>query len=179
MKYINIYHADYWYSYYNIGNFKINDINSVKLSILNTKNEYDIFFNIDFYNIKGIEDIIKDDEYIEKGDINYDYFISQYELLKKGKIKYFIGSIYYPHYYRDIKNCNLDNNSIFELTSTNLKHYYCVIFTNEQNSLTPENIIKLLDYISLDLFKEKFNFEMYDYFDKNKAQELYNKDYVY
>lgn len=60
-----------------------------------------------------------------------------------------------------------------------MKHYYCVIFTNEQNSLTPENIIKLLDYISLDLFKEKFNFEMYDYFDKNKAQELYNKDYVY
>ena len=66
-KYIIIYHTDYWYFYYNIGQFNIKNLNGVEFSILNEKNEDDVFFNLDFYNIKGLENMIKENEYIEKG----------------------------------------------------------------------------------------------------------------
>lgn len=175
-KYISIYHTDYWYFYYNIGQFNIKNLNGVEFSVLNEKNEDDVFFNLNFYNIKGLENMIEENEYIEKGSKEYTTFIEKYKLLKQNKIDYFISSIYYPYEYRSINDCDLKNSTIFEIKSKPLKPNYAHIFINENESITPEKIIFWLKKLSVEIFGEEIDFEILDFCTRAETIKLYNTD---
>ena len=179
MKYIQIRHMDYWFSYYNLANFKQDDINFVEFSILNTKNSIsDTYFSFDFYNLNSLEEMIKNDEYLEKTDKDYNKFISNYNDLKNNKKDYFIGSLFYPHYTTTIEECELKGKSLFEKSLKFVKPNYGHIFLNERENLLPQKIIYWIEKLSYELFKENIKFKINNICKKSEAQKYIDKYYM-
>ncbi len=156
-RYIQIRHWDYWYSVYGIGQFDKINAGCVEFKITNDSKGDETFFNFDFINLLALEEIIDDNSFMEKDDIQFPDFHRKYVELKNGDIEYFIGALYYEDYQPTISECNrrlMESQTIMDMESPPLKPYYAVVFLHEHRSLNPEVLVDWATRISNRLFKE-------------------------
>lgn len=163
MKFIQIRHWDYWFHYYDIGDYKYKELDGVEFCITNDYKGDDFVFYFDVYNMNALEYMIGQDEFIEKEDKEYDYFINRYQEMKNNKIKYFIGSLYYESYSPNIKLCNFelkDNKTILDLKSPNYSPHCAVIFINDRHPVSLDVLYEWVGNIYKSLFKEDSEFKV-------------------
>lgn len=163
MKHIFIRHWNYWYSVYQIGKFKNTKADEVEFHISDQADRINEFFRFDLYTLSALEDMIKDDDFIDSYEAEYPKFLENYNALKRGEIELFIGSLCYPSYHPDLNVCNnalLGGQNIFDLKSPSYKPYYAVVFVGEERPLIPNLLIEWTMKICKTFFNEDFVFQI-------------------
>ena len=176
LKYIQVRHMDYWWGVYNVGEFKQEYIDGLEFSLTNDSKGEELFFHFDLWNLPCLEQMIAEEEFMEKGDPDYDLLLHQYNALKNHETDFFIADLFYfdekhenGYGYLSLGKCRLNGNSIFELRNkNNEKPYYGVIFINESEALIPEKVIKWMEKLSTELFQENFQLQFANIPNKNE-----------
>lgn len=156
-RYLQIRHWDYWYRIYGIGEFDNTSAGCVEFSITNDSIGDDFFFHFDFINLPALEEMIVENEYMEKDHPDFPDFHRKCVELRNGDIEYFIGALYYKDYHPTIKECNqrlMESQTIMDVESPPLKPHYAVVFIRESRSFKPEILVDWVKRISDSLFKE-------------------------
>lgn len=175
-RYIHICHWDYWYNVHHISG---QAANSVEFRITNDAEGKDQFFHLDLCNIPGMEQLLKQDDYIDQEDPSYPEFYRRMEALKQGNIPFLIGALFFPHYSPSVNICNQpldEGKSLFEINTPSVPPYYADIFLQETRPLTPDVLLEWLQQLCPVLFHENFIFRMADMPSYEESLRSYRED---
>lgn len=182
IKYIQIRHWDYWYDVYDLCKDGIVSCKSVEFSITEDEAGEDLFFHFDFYNLPALRETIQNGEYIEPEEPQYEKFLSQAEGLYRKEYPYFIGSLYYPHFYAGVTSLSskelIDGEkTIFDYKSPAMSPYYAVVFLGEERPLTPDILQEWVEKLSPILFKQQFPCKIASVPTKEEALSHYQENF--
>ena len=175
-KYIHIRHLDYWWGFYNIGNFKNEDVSAAEFSLFNDPAGKDFYFHFDFYTLPALENILAENEFIEADSSDYPYFLEKCRKLQNGALDHFVGALYYEDYRPTIKDCELGEGSLFDKKSPNSSPYYAIMFIKENQPLLPELLVKWLEQLSATFFGAYLGFELANVTSEEEAEKEYKNE---
>lgn len=158
-KYIQIQNLNYFDGLYELMGNSISDLMGVEFSITDDKKGEEQYFWMDFFNLRALNE----------GDLKEEANPQHLsEKLNSGEIDFFIRSAYFPTpevFYEPKDFCS---KTIFQQKNPTTPHYTHICL-NETEPLTPENIIKWLQKLSITLFGEQFDFQMGQVESKDEA----------
>ena len=163
LKYIQIRHWDYWWGVYQLGKKALNQPNAAEFSVTDAGDEDPRFFHFDFYNLSGLQEAIRDEEYIDPDDPDYPSFLYRTEALKQGSMEYFIGGLYYREFAPDLAFCNqplTPGHTLLDLRAPAAAPCYAVLFLGEKRPLTPEILSAWMTRLSRPLFGRAYAFKI-------------------
>lgn len=183
IKYIQIFHWDYWYDVYDLYEDGTISCKAVEFSITEDEAGEDFFFHFDFYNLPALRETIQNGEYVEPEKPHYEKFLSQAEGLYRKEYPYFIGSLYYPDFFMDMsslsgKELEDGEKTIFDYKSPAMSPHYAVVFLGEERPLTPDVLQEWTENLSPILFKEKFSCKIAHIPAKEEALSSYQRDFL-
>ncbi len=178
MKYLKVYHTDFWISEYKLNKQQKNS--GVEVFISNDIKGEDHFLAIDILTVNGLKDLISDkyfkqDYTIQEQELLHKY----YEKLKMNEIYCFIENILFFDYNPDIDKCNTFNslkNGILDIISPPQQPTHVTVYVSENKINTCKdlkNCLKKLFYL-FDL--EDTEFEFAYKLSKQEVLENANKD---
>lgn len=163
LKYIQIRHWDYWWSVYQCGGASPACPNAVEFSLTDDREGKTLFFHFDLYNLSGLQDILRENTFIETDHPDHAAFLHKAKALERGEISYFIGALHYPGFMPDLAFCNqilTPECTLLELKAPPTAPYYAVLFLKEDRPLIPEVLNHWMTRLSHLLFGQDISFEM-------------------
>ena len=80
LKYIQIRHWDYWWSVYQCGGASPACPNAVEFSLTDDREGKTLFFHFDLYNLSGLQDILRENTFIETDHPDHATFLHKAKL---------------------------------------------------------------------------------------------------
>lgn len=172
-KYIQIRYSDYWWSVYKCMDYPPN---GVEFSVTEDEAGEEFFFHFDIYNLPALRSFIETEEFIEKSEESYDFFLSQVHELQSGDIDYFIGALHYTDYEEGIAKFNQEpweKKIIYNMKQAEMSPYYAVVFIGEEKSLVSQLLIEWMKKLSISLFQESIVYKIANIPSYNDTIKLY------
>lgn len=177
-KYIQIRHWDYWQSVYG---FTDAPASGAEFSITDDAAGEQFFFHIELYTMPALEQFLMDadnpeDCFLEKDDVSFPYFQECAARLRQGTQDYFVGGLYYNHYWPDLSVCNefqQKKTGIFSIKSPQSSPYYAILFIREEKNLLPDLLTRWMEQLSASLFCCSFHFEIADIPSREETRNAY------
>ena len=78
----------------------------MEFSLTDDREGKTLFFHFDLYNLSGLQDILRENTFIETDHPDHATFLHKAKALERGEISYFIGALHYPDFMPDLAFCN-------------------------------------------------------------------------
>lgn len=176
-RYLHIRHWDYWYGVYHIDGCTPN---SAEFIITEDEKGEQPFFHFDITNLAGMEQLLAEDDYIQPNDPSYPDFCAGVDALRKGKIPFLIGGLFFRHYTPPISVCNAPLNrsiSLLDIHSPSVPPYYADIFIQESRLLTPDVLVEWVEHLSPTLFHQRFTCQIADIPTEEETRDAHQEDH--
>lgn len=178
LKYIQIRHWDYWWSVYQCGKTGTDCPGAVEFSLTDDAAGEELFFHFDCYNLKGLERMMREGDFMGLDAADYPAFLSRVSALKRGETAYFIGALYYRDFSPNLDFCNqplAQGCSLLDLKAW-AAPYYAVLFLAEESPLLPEVLISWMTRLSGHLFGRELSVEMAHFPSKEAVLESWKDE---
>lgn len=165
LKYIRIRHWDYWWEVYQCGKQEPDCPKAVEFMLSDDREGRYPFFHLEFYNLPGLCDTLREGLFMEREDPDYPAFLRRAEALDRRELDYFVGALYYHDFVPDLTFCNqplMPGHTLLDLTAPVARPYYGVLFLREEQPLTPEVLAKWVAALAKPLFQKNFLVEIAD-----------------